>query len=154
MTVHKGLGITIKSNNKGKGNCKPSKSTQDHTVVISISSHVQLCEEWKSVEFLLIDKVSLVSLQLLAEIDHALHFTKKKPDLWFGSVAVIFAGDFFQYPPMGGSTLYVPISAYSGQSNEEIWKRLRQLAWKSINVVAEQQHMKGDVQYGNAVCQL
>ncbi|KAG1904464.1 uncharacterized protein F5891DRAFT_945947, partial [Suillus fuscotomentosus] len=72
MTVHKGLGITIKSNNKGKGNRKPGESTQDYTVVISVSSRVQLHEEWKSVEFLLIDEVSLVSLQLLAEIDHAL----------------------------------------------------------------------------------
>lgn len=72
MTVHKGLGITIKSNNKGKGNCKPGESTQDYTVIISVSCCVQLCKEWKSVEFLLINEVSLVSLQLLAEINHAL----------------------------------------------------------------------------------
>ncbi|KAG1904463.1 uncharacterized protein F5891DRAFT_895446, partial [Suillus fuscotomentosus] len=75
----------------------------------------------------------------------------------FGGVAVIFAGDFFQYPPVGGSALYVPISTYSGQSDEEIRKRLGRLAWKSINVVVsltEQQRMKGDVQYGDAVCWL
>ncbi|KAG1733182.1 uncharacterized protein EDB91DRAFT_1057610, partial [Suillus paluster] len=53
MTVHKGLGIKIKSKNRGKGN---------HDIGAT----------WKYVEFILLDEVSLVGLQLLAEIDHAL----------------------------------------------------------------------------------
>ncbi|KAG2135304.1 hypothetical protein DEU56DRAFT_721738, partial [Suillus clintonianus] len=72
MTVHKGLGIKIKSNNKGKGNREPGNSLEDYSVLISVQNRTRLRDEWKNVEFLLLDEVSLVSLQLLAEIDHAL----------------------------------------------------------------------------------
>ena len=67
---------------------------------------------------------------------------------------VIFAGDFYQYPPVGGTPLYTPISAYAGQSNEEIAKRLGCMAWKSVNSVitlTEQERMKGDPEYAVAV---
>jgi hypothetical protein len=157
LTVHRGLGITIKSKNKGKGNRDPGESNEDYAVIVSVRKWTQLREEWKNVMFLLIDEVSLVSLQLLAEIDHALRFAKEKPDQWFGGIAVIFSGDFYQYPPVGGSALYVPISVYSGQSDDEICKRLGQLAWKTVNTVVgltEQQRMKNDVAYSNAVCRL
>ncbi|KAG2746801.1 hypothetical protein P692DRAFT_20642764, partial [Suillus brevipes Sb2] len=61
------------------------------------------------VEYVLIDETSLLSLQLLAEIDHALRYAKERPNLWFGGIVVIFSGDFYQYPPVGGSALYTPI---------------------------------------------
>lgn len=70
---------------------------------------------------------------------------------------MIFAGDLFQYPPVGGSPLYAPIRSYAGQTNDEIQKRLGRLAWKSINAVinfTEQNRMKDDVEYGDAVARL
>jgi len=36
MTIHKGLGIKIKSNQKGKGNREPGESSEDYTVLISV----------------------------------------------------------------------------------------------------------------------
>ncbi|KAG1887499.1 uncharacterized protein F5891DRAFT_966965, partial [Suillus fuscotomentosus] len=72
----------------------------------------------------------------------------------FGGVTVIFSGDFYQFPPVGGTALYTPISLYAGQNDAEIHKRLSQLAWKLINTVVnlmEQQHMKDDLEYGEAV---
>lgn len=105
----------------------------------------------------MIDEVSLVSLQLLAEIDHALHYAKEKPDLWFGGVAVIFAGDFYQFLPVGGSPLYTPILLYAGQNNSEVQKRLGRLVWKMVNTVVnltDQQRMKEDPEYGDAVNRL
>jgi hypothetical protein len=42
MTVHKGLGIKIKSNNKGKGNRNPGNSSEDYFVLISIQNCTQL----------------------------------------------------------------------------------------------------------------
>ncbi|KAI5984365.1 hypothetical protein EDD15DRAFT_2107567, partial [Pisolithus albus] len=75
----------------------------------------------------------------------------------FGGIALIFAGDFFQYPPVGGSPLYTPISTYAGQTNDEIQKRLGRLAWKTINTVVnftEQQRMKNDMEYGDTVARL
>ncbi|KAG2108184.1 uncharacterized protein F5147DRAFT_577074, partial [Suillus discolor] len=72
MTVHKGLGLKIKSLNKGKGTRQPGTSLEDYSVLISVQNHTQLREEWKNIEYLLIDEVSLLSLQLLVQIDHAL----------------------------------------------------------------------------------
>jgi hypothetical protein len=157
MTVHKGLRLKIKSLNKGKGNHQPGCATEDYSVLISVQNRTQLHEEWKNVKYLLIDEVSLLSLQLLVQIDHALRYAKEKPDQWFGGVHLMFAGDFYQFPPVGGSTLYCPIAAYAGQSDAEIQKRLGRLAWKTLNIVitlSKQERMKGDIEYGLAVNQL
>jgi len=111
----------------------------------------------ENVEYLLIDEVSLLSLQLLAQIDHALWYAKERPDQWFGGVHIIFAGDFYQFPPVGGSPLYSPIASYAGQNDAEVQKRLGRLAWKMVNVVinlTDQQRMKDDVEYGDAVKRL
>ncbi|KAI6126025.1 hypothetical protein EDD16DRAFT_1464929, partial [Pisolithus croceorrhizus] len=75
----------------------------------------------------------------------------------FGGVAMIFAGDFFQYPPVGGTPLYSPISHYAGKTELEIKRWLGRLAWKTVNTVVnltEQQCMKGDPEYGSAVQRL
>jgi hypothetical protein len=51
----------------------------------------------------------------------------------------------------------MPILVNSGQSDNEICKRLGRLAWKMINTVVsltEQQCMKNDITYGDAVCWL
>jgi hypothetical protein len=157
MTVHKGLGLKIKALNKGKGNHQPGDTTEDYSVLISMQNRTQLREEWKNVEYLLIDEVSLLSLQLLAQIDHALRYAKERPDQWFGSVNIIFAGDFYQFPPVGGSALYSPIASYAGQTDAEVQKRLGWLAWKTVDVVitlTEQQRMRDDFEYGNTVNRL
>ena len=157
MTIHKGLGIKIKSKEKGKGNRKLGNSIEDYTVVISIQNRTQLRDEWRDVVILLVDECSLVSCELLSELDSALRFAKERGDEWFGGITVIFAGDFYQYPPVAGTALYTPISAYSNQSNEEIGKRLGRMAWKTVNSVVsltEQERMKGDPEYGAAVQRL
>jgi len=157
MTVHKGLGIKIKSKNKEKGNQNPGDSAEDYTVLISVKERTKLREEWKNLEFLLIDKTSLIGLELLAEIDHALRFAKEKLDTLFGDVTIIFTGDFFQYPPVGGTPLYSPIAPYAGHSDAKICKRLGRMSWKSVNTVVnftEQQRMKSDPKYGEAVQRL
>ena len=157
MTIHKGLGIKIKSHKKGKGNREPGETEEDYSVIINIKNHTQLRDEWKNVEFVLIDETSLLSLQLLAEIDHALRFAKENPDIWFGGIAIIFSGDLFQYPPVGGSPLYTPIKPYANQTNDEIQKRLGRLAWKTINTVVnftEQQQMNNDKEFGDVVARL
>ena len=136
MTIHKGLGIKIQSHRKGKGNREPGENKEDLSVLISVKNRTQLRDEWKNVEFLLVDESSLLSLQLIAQIDHALRFAKERPDVWFGGVALIFAGDLYQYPPVGGSPLYMPISTYARQTNDKIQKRLGRLAWKTVNTVS------------------
>jgi len=107
----------------------------------------------------MIDEVSLLSQEILAEIDHALRYAKGN-NVFFGGIIVIFAGDFFQYPPVGGTPLYAPIK-YAKKNNEitdQLFaKRLGHMVWKSIDDVIfldEQQRMKDDLEYGNAVLRL
>ena len=155
MTVHKGLGITVKSFNKGKGNRVPGENHEDYSVLIGVKNKTMLREEWRHVEVLLLDEVSLLSQQLLCEMDHALQFAKEQPEEWFGGINVIFAGDLYQYPPVCGSALYTHISHYAGE--REIAKRLGQLAWKTIDTVVsltEQERMKTDLEYAAAVNRL
>ncbi|KAJ3554886.1 hypothetical protein NP233_g12332 [Leucocoprinus birnbaumii] len=131
MTIYKGLGIKItKKDGRGKatGKLEPAQKT-----------------------------IPFCGLQLLCDIDHALRYAKEQPEEWFGGITIIFAGDFYQYPPVGASPLYTPIASYAAQSNEELQKRLGCLAWKSVNVVVElteQQRMKGDPEYAAAVQRL
>ena len=147
MTIHKGLGIKVKSKEKGKGNRKLGDNIEDYSVIISIQNRTKLRDEWRDVVVLLVDECSLVGCELMSELDSALRFAKEKADQWFGGITVIFAGDFYQYPPVGGTALYTPISPYTAQSNEEIAKRLGRLAWKTINSVVtltEQKCMEKD----------
>jgi hypothetical protein len=98
-----------------------------------------------------------LSLQFLVQIDHALCYVKERPDTWFGGVTIIFAGDFYQFPPVSGTPLYTPIAAYAGQTDNEIQKRLGWLEWKTVSVMitlSKQQRMKDDVEYGLAVIRL
>jgi hypothetical protein len=151
MTIHKGLGIRIKANRNGKSNRHVGESVEDYTVLISVQSRTKLREEWRNVEIVFIDECSMLSLQFMCEIDHALRYVKERPDDPFGSVVVVCAGDFCQYPPVVGSPLYSPVSGYANQTEQEILKRLGRLAWKTVNTVvtlSEQQRMRTDPEFG------
>ena len=105
----------------------------------------------------MIDEFSLLSAELLSEIDAALRFAKETPNEWFGGIMVIFAGDFYQYPPVCATPLYNPIPAYGKTSSSQLCKRLGRLAWKSVNNViafSEQKRMKDDPAYAVAVTHL
>jgi hypothetical protein len=125
MTIHKGLGITIVANIKGKGNCKPGEHIEDYSVAINVKNKSHLREEWENVDFLLIDEVSLLSEQLLSEIDHALRYAKEKTDEWFRGINFILAGEFYQYPPVGGSPLYEPIGQSTKINDDNLKKTSR-----------------------------
>lgn len=106
------------------------------------------------VKVLFIDEVSLLSEQLMSKIDHALRYATERPDEWFGGINVIFAGDFFQYPPICATPLYTPISDRNGRGKDDVPRRLGRLAWKTVNAVislTEQERMKGDPEYARAV---
>ncbi|KAF9779877.1 hypothetical protein BJ322DRAFT_975897, partial [Thelephora terrestris] len=82
---------------------------------------------------------------------------KENENEWFGGINIIFAGDFYQYPPVGSKPLYTPIQSKAPQSSSDIEKRLGRLAWKSVNTVIaldKQQRMKGDPEFAAAVGRL
>jgi len=154
MTIHKGLGISIALNSSSRSNRKAGESNEDYSVGISVRNRTLIRDEWRHVLWLFVDEVSLIGAQLLAQIDHALRYAKEKENEWFGGINIIFAGDFYQFPPVGNTPLYTPIQSKAPQSASDIEKRLGRLAWKSINTVIslnKQQRMKGDPEFAAAV---
>ena len=156
-TIHKGLGLSVALKSNGRGNRKVGESNEDFTVSMSVKNRSLVRDEWWHVSFVFVDEVSLVGAQLLFQIDHALRFAKEKREEWFGGINVIFAGDFYQYPPVGSTPLYTPIQPKAPQRAADIEKRLGRLAWKSVNAVislSEQQRMKDDPEFAAAVGRL
>ena len=156
MTIHKGLGIKITRNDRDQ-NKSENNSKEDYLVTVNIQNKSALREEWRHVEIVLIDEASLLSQELLCEVDHALRYAKEKPNEWFGGIIVIFAGDFFQYPPVMGTPLYTPIANQGKANDDEFKKRFGRLAWKTVDTViemTEQHRMKDDKEYAEAVLHL
>ena len=157
MTIHKGLGLSVALKSNGRSNRKAGESNEDFTVSMSVKNRTLVRDEWQHVSFLFIDEVSLIGAQLLCQIDHALRFAKERQDEWFGGINVIFAGDFYQYPPVGNTPLYTPLQCKAPQKAADIEKRLGRLAWKSVDIVvslSEQQRMKEDPEFAAAVGRL
>lgn len=155
MTVHKGLGIKVQKKKKHDGQSNGDVS-EDYSVICSIMDRTKLRDEFKDVMVIMLDEVSLLGAQLLAELDHALRYVKSNNE-FFGGIIVIFAGDFYQFPPVMGTPLYNPIKNYAKITQEELLKRLGRLAWKSVTdvvILEEQERMKKDPLYGRAVLNL
>jgi hypothetical protein len=53
-----------------------------------------------ALELLIIDEISMVRADLLDMVDTVLRFVRKKPQLPFGGVQVLYIGDMFQLPPV------------------------------------------------------
>lgn len=53
-----------------------------------------------ALELLIIDEISMVRADLLDMVDTVLRFIRKRPQLPFGGVQVLFIGDMFQLPPV------------------------------------------------------
>jgi hypothetical protein len=142
---------------KGKGNRVPGSQEEDFSVMLSISNLSELRKEWKDVEIVFIDEASLLSEQLLGDIDYTLRYVKENFDEYFGGTSIIFSGDFYQFPPVAGTALWVPIPSAINSSTTEVQKRLGRIAWKSVDTVLdfnEQQRMKDDPGYAEAVLRL
>ncbi|CAF1467844.1 unnamed protein product [Adineta steineri] len=95
----------------------------------------KLENQWRLVEYLLIDEMSMVGLTLLAKLNRILSATKHAdPQIPFGGINVIFFGDYLQYRPVYDTPLYTdfsqPTKNKSGQSRSE--KEIQQRAARSL----------------------
>ena len=127
ITIHKALEIKIKSNWKGKENRIPGEDFKNYIILIVIKECMRLHNEWKNMEYILSYCCSALSCSWFK-------VCKREAQSWFGDVAVIFTGGFFQYPPVGDVLLYTPISWYARTTNKEIQNRLGCLVWKTVNI--------------------
>ena len=56
---------------------------------------------WNAIEVLIIDEVSMLSLKVFKILDLIAKKVKRKPNIPFGGIQIIFSGDFYQLPPIG-----------------------------------------------------
>lgn len=88
-TVHSwgGLGLAKGNNNIIAGNIADNKYKK---------------KNWKSVDVLIIDEVSMMSKKMLELLELTARKTRKC-SLLFGGIQVVFCGDFFQLPPVANA---------------------------------------------------
>ena len=95
MTIHSFLG---EQRNSGKPRTiKPGDS--------------KLEKEWRVIEYILVNEMSMVGLTLLAKLNRIMSAAKHvDPQIPFGGVNVIFFGDYLQYRPVYDVPLHTDIS--------------------------------------------
>lgn len=72
------------------------------TIINRIETNTFKKKEWKDIELLIVDEVSMMSVKLFNLLDYiGKHF--KKCLLPFGGIQVIFLADFYQLPPVGNN---------------------------------------------------
>ena len=140
MTIHSFLG---EQRNSGKPpTIKPGDS--------------KLEKEWRPIEYLLIDEMSMVGLTLLGKINRIICSAKHvDPQVPFGGVNVIFFGDYLQYRPVYDLPLHRDFSLPSkkkqvkASSEREIQQRVARSLILQINSVVKltQQMRTEDLRY-------
>jgi hypothetical protein len=78
----------------------------------------EFIKSFEGTRMVLIDEISFCSAKVLGKLDKALRIVKQEPDLTYGGLHIIFAGDFHQLPPIG-------------QGNYPIWQNTEQL-WHCV----------------------
>jgi len=62
--------------------------------------------QWAKKEVLILDKISMVSLSILQEIENQLCTVRNSEETFGGLKVVLFCGDFFQFLPILGCALW------------------------------------------------
>ena len=113
-------------------------------------------KEWHHVEYLLIDEMSMVGLNLLAKLNRIICAAKHTdPQVPFGGVNVIFFGDYLQYRPVYDLPLHTDFTKPSRNkttklpNEKEIQQRIARSLILQINCVVKltQQMRTEDLRY-------
>lgn len=94
-------GLTIQSMLHEGRNKTSNNSTITQTDISAIET------EWRNIDYCLIDEISMVGCYMLARLHRITTIAKHtEPTTPFGSINMIFLGDFVQYPPVLDRPLY------------------------------------------------
>ena len=75
----------------------------DDPIVDTIAADPYKSKNWKEVDLLVIDEVSMLSKDMFDTIDEIGKTVRRKADVPFGGIQLLFCGDFYQLPPVGRS---------------------------------------------------
>ena len=72
-------------------------------VVRKVVSNKYKLKNWVGIDILIIDEVSMMSSKIFEILDFIARKSRKKMDIPFGGIQVVFSGDFYQLPPVGSN---------------------------------------------------
>ena len=61
--------------------------------------------DWANILILIIDEISMMAVELLEKLDAFLREVTGREDIPYGGITVVFLGDFYQHPPVGGGSI-------------------------------------------------
>lgn len=89
---------------------------------------------WQGVDYLLVDEVSMLGCNFLAELSESLSIAKGNADA-YGKMNLIFSEDFTQLPPVSQSKLFSHIDTWRISSKTSQVNMLGKLLWLSIDTI-------------------
>ncbi|CAF1215625.1 unnamed protein product [Rotaria sordida] len=95
----------------------------------------KLEKQWRLIEYLFIDEMSMVGLTLLAKLNRIISAAKHvDPQIPFGGVNVIFFGDYLQYPPVYDAPLHTDFSLPTKKKSSKLptEKQIQQRVARSL----------------------
>lgn len=110
----------------GGGTLHSFLGTCPHKKTTTVSP--KLIDEFQSIEFLVLDEVSMVSKRQLAQDSRRLQELKQNSNQPFGGLHLILSGDFYQLPPVRDSPLYVAPKVGDGEeviAGYELWRKFQ-----------------------------
>lgn len=106
--------------------------------------------QWRDVNYLIIDEMSMVGLHLLARLNRVIKTAKhSKPEAPFGGINVIFFGDLLQYSPVLDKPLYTSCKTLPQCTERDIEIQCAQKLMSQINCAVEltQQMRTEDIRF-------
>lgn len=113
-------------------------------IINKICSNKYRSANWKKVDILIIDEVSMMSLKLFNLLNELGKGCRNNKNKSFGGIQVIFSGDFFQLPPVNKDEIDIENSKFCFESNEwsNVFKQDCQIELKKIYRQSNEQYIK------------
>ncbi|CAF4491247.1 unnamed protein product [Rotaria socialis] len=106
--------MIITSHLDGDSRCRTGEQRNSGKARTIKAGDLKLEKEWRLIEYLLIDEMSMVGLTLLVKLNRIISAAKHvDPQIPFGGVNVIFLGDYLQYRPVYDAALHTNFSLLS-----------------------------------------
>lgn len=152
ITIHSALGLNTRDS-RFQFSCAKGKDS--------------LC--WQDKEAIVIDECSMLSAQMLVQVDRRLRILRHCDDLPFGGIPlVLLTGDFMQFAPIGGSSLLQnPMEKRRRQQEDgKLPKSLSQIErdhhtghelfqfFENVVILTEQMRQSSDPEFGNILRRL
>ena len=113
---------------------------EESEIIKQISSNWAIRTNWKKIQVLIVDEISMMSKKMLSCLDK-LGKRFRKNTLPFGGIQVVFSGDFFQLPPINEDEFCFESEVWNNLFNREnhieLTEIFRQKDKQFIEILAE-----------------